>query len=188
VNRLQSDQVTRCADPENVVLLTPTERMPALNHPVNAPSAAEAAYVPPGRLLAARDGKPLTTIVSTGACVCVWDPATGAGGMVHFLLPEAGNAPPATRFGDVALRTLFDELAKLGAPEKRLRARVFGGSAPPIVTQGSHLGDRNIEAALAFLKSRLVPIVDKDSGGGQARKILFSPAGGAVSVTRIGGN
>lgn len=170
------------------MLLTPNERTPTVTPPNASAPAVEPSYVPPGRLLAARDGKPMTTIVSTGACVCVWDPTTGAGGMAHFLLPEAGNAPPAPRFGDVALRSLFEELAKLGAPEKRLRARVFGGSAPPIATQGAHLGDRNIDAALAFLKSRLVPIVDKDSGGGQARKIVFTPAGGAVSVTRLGAN
>ena len=52
-----------------MAVLTPTERMsvytsarPAMDTP-----AVEPAYVPPGRLLACRDGKPMTTIVSTGA-------------------------------------------------------------------------------------------------------------------------
>jgi chemotaxis protein CheD len=161
---------------------------PALTPPPPpAPTAVEQlAYVPPGRLLASSGTTPFTTIVSTGAAVCVWDPVTGVGGMAHFLLPEAGNAPPAPRFGDVALRTLVLELVKLGAPERRLRARVYGGSAPPISSERGHLGDRNIEAAQAFFKARFVPVLECDAGGKNARKVVFSPKGGTAEVTRIG--
>jgi chemotaxis protein CheD len=143
-------------------------------------------YVPPGRLAAVADGKPLTTIVSTGAVVCLWDSVTGIGGMAHFLLPEVGSAPPAPRFGDVALTTLLAELSKLGVPTKRLRARVIGGSAPPIVTSGPHLGDRNIEAAHAFLKTRFVPVIDNQAGGNSARKVVFTPGTGQAVITRVG--
>jgi chemotaxis protein CheD len=154
---------------------------PALNLPVVDP-----VYVPPGRLATVRDGKPLTTIVSTGAVVCIWDSVTGVGGMAHFLLPEAGSAPPAPRFGDVALRSLFEELSRLGVPEKRLRARVFGGSAPPIATTGGHLGDRNIEAAHSFLKARFVPVLENQAGGNHARKVIFAPTSGTATVVRVG--
>jgi chemotaxis protein CheD len=161
---------------------------PALTPPPHAPtaSAETLAYVPPGRLLASSGAVPLTTIVSTGAAVCVWDPVSGIGGMAHFLLPEAGHAPPALRFGDVALRTLVEELVKLGAPERRLRARIYGGSAPPVSSERGHLGERNIEAAQGFLKARFVPVLECDAGGGNARKIVFSPKGGTAEVTRIG--
>ncbi len=151
-------------------------------------AAAELTYVPPGRLLATTDAKPLTTIVSTGAVVCMWDPVSGAGGMTHFLLPESGNAPPAPRFGNVALGLLVEQLVKLGAVERRLRARVYGGSAPPIATTGGHLGDRNIEKALAFLKDRFVPVLENGSGGESARKIVFNLKTGVAEVTRLGLN
>jgi chemotaxis protein CheD len=151
-------------------------------------ASGDPTYVPPGRLLASADPKPLTTIVSTGAVVCVWDPVSGVGGMAHFLLPESGNAPPAPRFGDVALRTLVDDLVRLGAPERRLRAKVYGGSAPPLATTGGHLGDHNIEKALSFLKSRFVPVLEKDAGGARARKIVFDPRAGTAEVSRIGLN
>jgi chemotaxis protein CheD len=164
---------------------TPTDRKP---HATAERSPADLAYVPPGRLLATTDPKPLTTIVSSGAVVCVWDPISGVGGMAHFLLPEVGAAPAAQRFGDVALKTLFDDAQKLGAPERRLRAKVYGGSAPPIATEGSHLGDRNIEAALSFLKARLIPVIEKEAGGARARKIVFDPKAGTAEVTSIGLN
>jgi chemotaxis protein CheD len=170
---------------EQPMLMTP---QPMTYSMLSTTPAPDPAYVPPGRLLASRDPQPMTTIVSSGAVVCVWDPVSAVGGMAHFLLPEKGNAPAAPRFGDVALETLVAELVKLGAPERRLRARVFGGSAPPIATEGRHLGDRNIEAALSFLQARLVPVIEQQAGGASARKILFTPRTGVVEVTRIGLN
>ena len=151
-----------------------------------APAADRAVYVHPGRTAAASGGTSFTTVVGSGAVVCVYDPVRGVGGMAHFLLPEAGSAPPAPRFGDVALRTLLEELARLGVPEKRLRARVFGGSAPPIATTGGHLGDRNIEAAHAFLKARFVPVLENQAGGNGARKVTFAPTSGMATVVRVG--
>jgi chemotaxis protein CheD len=168
-------------------VLTPkSKERTAATLPLGHP--AEPVYVPPGRLLASSDRRPLTTIVSSGAVVCVWDPISCAGGMAHFLLPESGTAQPAHRFGDVALRTLVEELVKLGAPEHRLRARIFGGSAPPIVTEAGHLGDRNVEAARSFLGTRSIAVWEADVGGTSARKIVFSPEKGAASVARVGLN
>lgn len=157
--------------------------------PASAPAPGpEPTYVPPGRLVAVGDGRPLTTIVSSGIALCLWDPVTGIGGMCHFLLPAAGTAPPATRFGDVAVAALVAELAKLGAPDRRLRGRFYGGSAPPLATQGLHLGDSNIESATAQLTARHVPLMDRETGGSSARKVIFSPQTGTAEVTRIGLN
>jgi chemotaxis protein CheD len=164
---------------------TPVPKLSASAPPLSA-SSVQLAYVPPGRLLATNAPTPLTTIVSTGAVVCVWDPVSGVGGMAHFLLPESGSAPPAQRFGDVALRTLVEDLVKLGAPERRLRAKVYGGSAPPLATAGAHLGDHNIAKALSFLQARFVPVLEKDAGGDKARKIVFDPKLGTSEVSRVG--
>jgi chemotaxis protein CheD len=106
--------------------------------------------------------------------------------MSHFLLPEAGSAPTATRFGDIAMGKLLAELSKLGADVRRLRARVYGGSAPPIADGMNHLGVRNVSQALSFLASKSVPVVDRDVGGSVARKIVFSPTRGTAEVSKIG--
>ena len=169
-------------------MLTPTPKDRQSYTPALSLPTVEPAYVPPGRLLATRDPRPMTTIVSTGAVVCLWDPVSGLGAMAHFLLPESGTAPPAPRFGDVALRTLVDELVKLGASERRLRARLFGGSAPPLTTEGGHLGDRNVQAARAWLGSRSIAIWEAEVGGASARKILFAPSTGSASAKPIGLN
>ncbi len=154
----------------------------------DAAASASLVYVHPGRTCAVHDGESLTTVVGSGAAVCVWDPIRGIGGMSHFLLPDAGNAPPATRFGDVAMRTLLEQLAARGADCGRLRARIFGGSAPPIADGAHHLGDRNVEAAVTFLQTKSVLVVQRDSGGTGARKVVFSPRNGFAEVSHVGQN
>lgn len=142
-------------------------------------------YVHPGRALVSKDAPAFTTVVGSGLALCLWDPVHGVGGMAHFLLPEAGGAPPAQRYGDVAMKFLVDELAKAGANPLSLKARVYGGCAPPIGSQSGHIGDRNVAAALAFLRKQSIPIVERDIGGTGARKIVFDPRDGAAEVVKI---
>jgi len=150
------------------------------------PICDAATYVPPGRLAVSAEGASLTTIVGSGLALCVWDPFHSVGGMAHFLLPEAGTAPAAPRYGDVAMKALVEELTRAGANPASLRARVYGGSAPPIGSASGHIGDRNVAAALAFLKAHAIPVLERDIGGAGARKILFSARDGGTQVGRIG--
>jgi chemotaxis protein CheD len=153
---------------------------------VGAP-APRSNYVHPGRLLACAGECDFTTVVGSGAAVCLWDPVAGVAGMSHFLLPEKGSAPPAPRFGDVGMKQLVDDLARAGANPVRLRAAVFGGSAPPIAAESGHLGERNVQAALSFLSAHGISVVQKDVGGTGGRKVVFLPAAGRADVTRLNG-
>jgi chemotaxis receptor (MCP) glutamine deamidase CheD len=149
-----------------------------------APQSESTVYVHAGRTAAAHGGS-FTTVVGSGAALCLHDPVRGVGGMAHFLLPESGRAPAAaTRYGDVAVRTLLDALGKLGG--RSYRAALYGGSAPPIASESGHLGDRNVAAAVALLAVRGIPLVDRDIGGVGARKIVFDVAEGRAHVTRVG--
>jgi chemotaxis protein CheD len=148
-------------------------------------SKSVSAYVHPGRLVVARDVPDFTTVVGSGAVVCVWDPVANVGGMAHFLLPEKGNAPAAPRFGDVALKQLVEELERLGGHRSHFRASLFGGSAPPIASESGHLGDRNVKMALGFLGAHGIGIVQKDVGGTGGRKVVFAPIAGTAQVVRL---
>jgi chemotaxis protein CheD len=147
-----------------------------------APSSAT--YVHPGRLAASAGAEPFTTVVGSGAVVCLWDPIRRVGGMAHFLLPETGGAPAATRYGDVAMRSLLEQLNALGG--RSYRGCVHGGSAPPIHAETGHLGDRNVAVAISFLRLHGIPLVQHDVGGAGGRKIVFDPVQGAVQVSRVG--
>jgi chemotaxis receptor (MCP) glutamine deamidase CheD len=158
--------------------------------PAPAPARPEgpaqpATYVHPGRLASAAAGGEFTTVVGSGVVACVWDPVANVAGMAHFLLPEKGSAPAAPRFGDVAMAQLLADLAKLGGERARLRASVFGGSAPPIATGSGHLGERNVEAALAFFRTAGITVVQKDVGGTGGRKVIFLGSGGFADVVRL---
>lgn len=154
--------------------------------PVSAP-AATSAYVHPGRQIAGPAAGDFTTVVGSGVAVCVWDPIANVAGMAHFLLPEKGNAPPAPRFGDVGMRQLLDELKRLGAQPSRLRAAIFGGSAPPIAAESGHLGERNVAAASTFLTANGIAVVQRDVGGAGGRKVVFVPASGRAEVVKLNG-
>ena len=139
-------------------------------------------YVHPGRLEASAELVSFVTVVGTGVAVCLWDPSRRVGGMAHFLLPEAGTAPAAPRYGDVALKSLLEKLAAFGG--RSYRAFLYGGSAPPIVSESGHLGDRNVEAALALLRLRAVPVVARDLGGTGGRKVVFDLSLGEMLWSR----
>ncbi len=49
------------------------------------------------------------------------------------------------------------------------------------------LGDRNLQAALAFLARRTILVVGREVGGKGARKIVFDSRQGTAEVVHIGG-
>lgn len=154
---------------------------PSLETPPDAPT-----YVHPGRLAVATRGESLVTVVGSGLAVCLWDPIHNVGGMAHFLLPDAGSGPKASRYGDVAMRTLVDDLVKAGASATSLRARLYGGSAPPIDSASGHVGDRNVLQAVAFVREHGITLVERGTGGTGGRKVVFSPLDGGAQVTKVG--
>lgn len=143
-------------------------------------------YVHPGRTFSSSEAIPLVTVVGTGIVVCLWDASRRIGGLAHFLLPEVGSAPSAPRYGDVAMKAVLDQLVAQGASPRTLRARIFGGCAPPISSESGHLGERNVAAAAAFLQAHGIPVLERDVGGRVARKVVFDPALGVATVTRVG--
>lgn len=175
-----------------LAVATPVPMKPAVSvarpaAPTPAAAAQPSAYVHPGRLVTAKGPGEFTTVAGSGVVVCIWDAVANVAGMTHFLLPEKGSAPPAPRFGDVAMKQLVDELAKLGANRLRLRACVFGGSAPPIAAGSGHLGEKNVQAATTFLAANAIQVLQQDVGGSGGRKVVFLPAAGKADVVRLHG-
>jgi chemotaxis protein CheD len=151
---------------------------------------------PPGPLTFVHTGEvvvvPGNTLLSTvlGSCVsvCLWDPATGAGGVNHFLLPDqVTNGMSGSQFGNVAMSTLLSRLARQGAPAHALRAKVFGGASvlDPDAPRKDNLGLRNVELARVMLNLASIPIVAEDIGGARGRKLIFRTGDGAAWVRKL---
>lgn len=126
----------------------------------------------------------LITILGSCVAACIRDPASGIGGMNHFMMPisEAGQAnqvKDALRYGNHAMETLIDELVRRGAHRAGLEVKVFGGAN---VTKGSInlIGDQNCDFIRHYLQHESLVCEAHDLGGTQARRIQYFPDSGKV--------
>ncbi len=132
-------------------------------------------------------GNPKEIIVTIlGSCVsaCIRDPATGWGGMNHFMLPESetgiwgDGVSAAARYGNFAMEALINEVLKSGCPRAALEIKLFGGAN---FTEGpSMIGKKNADFVLRYLANEGLRVVAADLGGSRGRRICYHPASGKV--------
>lgn len=114
----------------------------------------------------------VTTIAGSSVVVFLW--SQRAAGICHFVLPRGGDTM-SPRYGNYALPLLAERLSSLGATD--LVAGVFGGS--------DTLGSRNVAEAMDFLSRRRIPVIRRDVGGSEARKLTFRTSDASTVVTKI---
>ena len=119
----------------------------------------------------------LTTILGSCISACIWDAASGIGGMNHFLLPEGtGHDRLAMRYGVNAMELLINGILKRGGSRERLEAKLFGGAN--VMSALSDIGARNAVFAKQFLAEEGIPVIGGHLGGDAARRIQFWPSSG----------
>jgi len=149
--------------------------------------ARERRYLQPGQLLVTTVPAEVTTILGSCIAVCLWEPQRRIGGMNHFMLPMSSVSPSASaRFGPAAMEQLIEKMRDAGARLPLLRAKVFGGACMFAGMESStHLGQKNADVALDFLKRRGVEVVQTDVGGSRGRKLIFHTDEGTSWLTSI---
>jgi chemotaxis protein CheD len=125
----------------------------------------------------------LVTILGSCVSACIRDPASGIGGMNHFMLAQGqvggwGDDPRSTRYGNFAMEKLLNELIKLGCPRHALEIKVFGGGN--VTDTRNLIGTQNADFVLRYLKSEGLSCCAEDLGGPYPRRIHYSPATGRV--------
>lgn len=137
-------------------------------------------------LFASREQASVTTILGSCISVCLWDPVLRVGGMNHYQLPLwNGEGLKTPRYGNIAIAMLIDKMSVLGCRADNLRAKVFGGANMTEGTCGMlNVGERNIMLAISTLEEKRIPVVGKDTGGTQARKLMFITSSGDVFVKK----
>lgn len=160
--------------------------------PVAAASEGEpkrsTTYLLPGELFASAEPYQIKTILGSCVAICLWDKRRRAGGMNHFLLPTSREDQPASlRYADEATRVLLEHLNSLGCRPPNLRAKIFGGAAlfQTRDVYASTLGAKNVSAALDLMKRAGIPVIAKETGGAQGRKVLFNTDDGVAWSRRI---
>jgi len=140
-------------------------------------------YLKPGYLYVTREPTLITTILGSCVSICLFDPATGIGGMNHYLLPDVmRDEPPSTRFGSVSIRELVKGVMEYGARKTHLGAHVTGGASIPNNPQSRLVADLNVEGAYLLLAQLSIPVKQAQTGGHQGRKVFFRTDTGEIRV------
>ena len=131
-------------------------------------------------------GDPSATIITVlGSCVaaCIRNPATGFGGLNHFMLPESeteewNGASAALRYGNFAMEALINAVLKSGCSRGDLEVKLFGGAA--MHGRSSDVGRKNGAFARSYLEAENIRVLAADLGGDHGRRIEYRPATGKV--------
>jgi chemotaxis protein CheD len=151
--------------------------------------------VPIGEMMTSADPDDVLVVYGVGSCVvvCLHDPVTQVGGLLHALLPGAGwNRPAAgkpTKFVDQGVPLLLKSLVGLGAKPARLKAHVCGG-ASMVTALGfndiMNIGERNVLAAQTALQAAGLKIDAQATGGQNGRTVKLRIANGQVTLRMLG--
>ena len=131
----------------------------------------------------------LTTSAPVGSCVavCLWDPVSGVGGLLHFLWPDsklnpqrAGSEPAC--FADTGVQLLFDQAASMGAVRGRCKVRLVGGAEIADREQADRWVKRNLLVARSVLWRSGVFLEGEEVGGNKARRATLTVSNGELLV------
>jgi chemotaxis protein CheD len=136
-----------------------------------------------GQLLVARP-------LGSTAALAVYEPNSGIGGLVHWMLPESGLVPQREGrnpllFADAAIPLLMEEMVRLGVPKKaRLKAALAGAASLP---EGGEydVGKRNQEMARRVIKKLRLSVVQEETGGVSVRDLGLEIGSGEFYIRRL---
>lgn len=146
----------------------------------------ETAKILPGEYYVTNKPEMITTVLGSCVSACIYDPASGLGGMNHFMLPgneTASDADGSTRYGLFAMESLINEILKRGSSKAGLKCKLFGGGQ--IIENMSDIGQKNIRFARKFLFSEGIALESHDLGLIYPRKVNFYPHNGKAMVKRL---
>lgn len=152
------------------------------------------AIIHPGEYYATGDDIYISTVLGSCIAVAFFDPEKQVGGLNHFMLPgtisrEDAILSESGKYGMYAMELVINDLLKLGANRKRIRAKVFGGGhvLNGTLQDSDSVPKSNITFAFEYLKMEGFPVDSSDVGGTIARKIFFDPRSARVLLKRITG-
>ncbi len=140
-------------------------------------------FLYPATLYASKAPTLVTTILGTCVAVCLFDPVAKIGGINHFMLAQwDGSSPSSPKYGDVAIRNLYDKMLQQGAEKSNLHARIYGGLCRKGGGDAFNIGIKNILIAKKMLSQLHIPVRAQDVGGHSPRKLGFQTNTGLVKM------
>jgi chemotaxis protein CheD len=147
----------------------------------------------PGDYYVTRYNEAIFTVLGSCVSACVRERKLGIGGMNHFMLPldQSGGTSAwaenlvssATRYGNVAMERLINDIMRLGGQRANLEFKVVGGGK--VLDMALDVGARNAHFIRDYLKTEGFLITAEDLGDCFARKLYYNPTTGKLRVKRL---
>lgn len=146
----------------------------------------------PGEYYVTERAEAVCTVLGSCVSACIRDRVHGFGGMNHFMLPidqSQGNGAwsegvsAATRYGNVAMEMLINDLLKLGARRQNLEVKLVGGGK--VLAAMTDVGANNIEFVRKYVQTEGFAVSGEDLGGSFPRKVYYFPDTGKVRVKKL---
>lgn len=150
-----------------------------------------AAKLLPGDYYVTTEGEMITTVLGSCVSACVRDTQRRLGGMNHFMLPLesegraawSSDVSAATRYGNVAMERLINDLLKCGARRENLEFKLVGGGR--VLAAMTDIGARNIEFVREYMRTEGYRVSGEDLGDAFPRKVNYFPETGRVQVKKL---
>ena len=146
----------------------------------------------PGDYFVAIEGEMISTVLGSCVSACIRDRRQCFGGMNHFMLPSdesegastwGGLANATTRFGNVAMERLINEMLKLGSNRSDLEVKLVGGGK--VLDAMTDIGARNIQFVREYVRAEGFAVIGEDLGDVYPRKVVYHPQSGIARVKRL---
>jgi chemotaxis protein CheD len=147
----------------------------------------------PGEYYVTRNDEVVTTVLGSCVSACVRDVRLQVGGMNHFMLPLDGSngesvwgsaASAATRYGNVAMERLINDILKLGGRRQDLEIKLVGGGKV-LADMTTDIGARNIEFVREYMREEGFSVAGEDLGDSFPRRVVYFPQSGRMRVRKL---
>lgn len=152
-----------------------------------------AARLLPGEYYVTTAGEAICTVLGSCVSACVRDRRLGIGGMNHFMLPLDATlgtsswgaaVSAATRYGNVAMERLVNDIMKLGGRREHLEVKLVGGGTVLGDTR-TGVGARNVSFVRQYVCDEGFEISGEDLGDIYPRRVLYFPNTGKLRVKKL---
>jgi chemotaxis protein CheD len=140
-----------------------------------------------GEMATGTAGDVLQTLLGSCIGVAIYDRRRKIGGLAHIVLPKSRRADdPPGKCADLAIPKLISMLESNADGALRLSAKLAGGAKMLSSSKTADIGEQNKRACEQLLRELRIPILARDCGGTQGRRMSFDVSTGIVTIRIVG--
>ena len=130
--------------------------------------------------------------IGSGIGVSMYDPVTGVGAVLNFVLPDSATILPERAkhlpcmFADTGMQTLLDALTDIGVKTEIMKVVIAGGAHILDQPAGFNIGLKNHQAVASILFRKNIVLHHEDIGGSSRRTLSLDIRSGCSTIQTLG--